>query len=334
MIIAAVLLVAATTIAIVSCKKDKDHEKNNNTENLVKSRELSDVDKEMIAFGEKLKTAANERSGESMPWKEALTTLSNYQNYTLCDASHFSTEMLTDTFNMSINVLNGNILLSELNRVYETSRKEILSKYNALNSNQKAVYIVRTVVYENPRSGLDDYTGSLDILVISRMLDSFGSPGLSLVDTTDYWQDFGYGGKCGAYAGQCVGRDCVTQLCSILHGVVGNYGCPNGYTPCFLYSETDQIESTDYPDTHSPNGCYALPWRSFWNNVQCVSPEDMAYYLNQFMQIFYDKENDWGMPLVDYLFEEVPYPRDLNHNIKVVGYLTFAYVYCKPDLND
>ncbi len=74
MIIAAVLLVAATTIAIVSCKKDKDHEKNNNTENLVKSRELSDVDKEMIAFGEKLKTAANERSGETLPLGEALNT--------------------------------------------------------------------------------------------------------------------------------------------------------------------------------------------------------------------------------------------------------------------
>ena len=71
-IFAAILLAVATTITIVSCKKDKETVKNNISENSMKSYELSEMDKTMIAFGEKLKSASNERSGETMPLEEAL----------------------------------------------------------------------------------------------------------------------------------------------------------------------------------------------------------------------------------------------------------------------
>ena len=60
-----------------------------------------------------------------MPLAEALNTLSNYQNFTMCNASHYSTDMVTDTFKVTLNVNNGQVLLSELNRVYETTKPEM-----------------------------------------------------------------------------------------------------------------------------------------------------------------------------------------------------------------
>ena len=89
-IITAVVIATATAITVASCKKDKTEESNPSSGNIAKNYELSDMDKAMIAFGEKMKAASNERSGETMPLAEALNTLSNYQNFTMCDASHYS----------------------------------------------------------------------------------------------------------------------------------------------------------------------------------------------------------------------------------------------------
>ena len=65
-IIVAILLATATTITIVSCKKEKENVKSNNTENSFMHHELSDMDKAMIAFGEKIKTAAEKKDAVTM----------------------------------------------------------------------------------------------------------------------------------------------------------------------------------------------------------------------------------------------------------------------------
>ena len=97
-IIAAIVL-AAVTIIVVSCKKED--KKSDKTE-LVKSNkiivnddELSEMDEAMIAFGERLKASSMERGeGETMPIVEGLNTLTNYQNFSLCDACIHPTEMV------------------------------------------------------------------------------------------------------------------------------------------------------------------------------------------------------------------------------------------------
>lgn len=330
-IFSAILLVAVTTITIVSCKKD--NEKSNKTENLVNSHELSDMDKEMIAFGEKLKTASNERSGETMPLEEALSTLTNYQNFTMCDASHYSTEMLTDTFTVTVNVNNGEVLLSELNRVYETTKPEILAKMNSMDGDQKAIYLIRTTPSETTRAGLDDYTGDLELHVVTRMLDTFASNDsfCTVFDSTDFWHDFDSLGKCGPYVGQCVGRDCVTELQAMMSNRLTAISCGQGFNTVFIYPENMTIEAINYPDTHSPNHHYALPWRSFWDDPQCVSPDEMNYYLNSLIQILHDIENTTGKIIVDIQFSQKDCYRDLNHNTEFYAVLTLADYICIID---
>ncbi len=331
-IFSAILLVAVTTITIVSCKKD--NEKSNNTENLVKSHELSDMDKTMIAFGERMKAAANERSGETMPLAEALNTLTNYQNFTMCDASNYSAEMLTDTFKITMNVSEGEVLLSELNRVYETTRPEILSRFNVLIGEDKAIYCIRTIASEDSMESLDDYSGTLGINVVTRMLESpFSNEyGASDFGPSAYWYDFQYRGQCDLYEGQCVGRDCVTELKAKLQARMSLLGCGPGYSAYFTNHETITIFSSDCPDTSSPNGRYALPWRSFWDNEQCVDPEGMNYYLHAIEAVF-DSCEYWNFKhLVDFDMREVLLPRDENRCYNVQLDITLADVNCVPDI--
>lgn len=331
-IIAAVVIVAATAITVSSCKKDKTEESNTN-ETVAKNYELSDMDKAMIAFGEKMKAASDERSGETMPLAEALNTLSNYQNYTMCDASHYSTEMVTDTFKVTLNVCNGQVLLSELNRIYETTKPEILEKLNSLDGDEKAIYIIKTFVKETPRNGLDGYTGTLDARVVTRMMDSFGTPNMikTAFDSTDYWYDFDSLGKCGQYVGQCVGRDCVTELKTIISNRLTTIACGSGYYTVFFDQEDIEIEAIDYPDVHSPNSHYALPWRSFWDDPQCVSPDEMNYYLNKLLQILNNMEITYSKIIVDIYFSEKETYRELNHNTEFYAIITMADYGCFVD---
>ena len=327
-IFSAILLVAVTTITIVSCKKD--NEKSNKTENLVNSHELSDMDKEMIAFGEKLKTASDERSGETMPLDEALTTLSNYQNFKLCDASHYSTEVLTDTLYVSLNVTNGEVLLSELNRIYELTKPEILSKFNSLSGSQKAIYYIRSIVDESMRGDRDNFTGTLDVKVISHMVDDPIMPDPMSFNSTDYWYDFEYLGKCDIYEGQCVGRDCVTELNAKLHNRRGELQCLEGYRVYLTNIEQSEEEAIHYPDSNSPNGHYAWPWRSGLELPQCVSPSEMTYYLHAIEEAMGDIEDYYYRTIVDFQFGEVnklPW-KEPNYIWEAKLYFTVGEVNC------
>lgn len=83
-IIATLLLAVATTIFAVSCGKDKENENNANdglSKTITQDFELNEMDQSLIAFGEKMKNAVNEKDAVTMPLGEGLNTLTNYQNF-------------------------------------------------------------------------------------------------------------------------------------------------------------------------------------------------------------------------------------------------------------
>lgn len=281
-ILAAIIIAAVTTITVVSCKKDKTEE-GNTYESVTKNYELSDMDKAMIAFGEKMKAAAKEKSDETMPLGEALNTLSNYQNFTMCDASNYSIEILTDTIYSSLNVSEGQVLLSELNRFYETTKPEILSLFNSLEGSQKAIYSIKNVVDNTQRNDLENYSGTLDVKIITRLIDSIPPvmPNSLSFGPTDYWHEFDSLGKCDPYFCTYVGRDCVTEINTVMKTQISSLGCGNGYIAYLTDEEIYTITAKQMPDPLSPNGRYAWPYRHLWEGIQCVSPDEMNYYLNK-----------------------------------------------------
>ncbi len=327
-IFAALLLAVATTITIVSCKKDKETVKNNISENSIKSYELSEMDKTMIAFGEKLKSASNERSGETMPLEEALNTLTNYQNFSMCDASHFSIEMLTDTVHATLNVTNGEVLLSELNRFYETTRREILP--NGIR--EKFLYCIQSVVDNNIYTDLSSISGNLGINVIVRIPDQTLMRDYDFIfDDTLSWYDFDSLGICNpGNEGLYSGWDCVRVINARLHNLGVLTLCGPGFQTYYTNIHTEFKHAYEYPNILSPNGHYAIPWRSFWDNAQCVSPTEMTYYINSFEDIFDNLESFYLQPIIDFHIAERQIYREENQNWEAFITIRFGDINCSP----
>lgn len=339
-ILTIIFLVVLTTTAVLSCKKDKQ-EATDNTE-LVKTPktvngnvELSDFDEDMMAFGERLRKSSSERNGETLSITEGLRTLGNYQNFMLCDGSRRPDEMVTETVRVSLNATNGQVSLAELNRVYESASSAILSRYALLNGDEKTIYLIANKIVSEPRGSLDNLTGSVDIEFIARMGNLSDRSGFMPVmfDTTDYWYDFDSLGKCDIYVGQCVGKDCVTELNSKLHSIWHKFQCPQGYRVVFTNITSNlSKESSDYPNSSSPNGIYAWPWRINLHAPYCVDPDEMGWYLNAIYDDMIDlEENDDDFRnIVDFeLIEEYKLPwKEPNYVYTAKLNYMFANITC------
>ena len=119
--VATLLVAAAGVITFEACNK-KNEVANNIPE--LNVAELSDMDKEMILFGEKMKAA--QKGGETMQLEEAIRNLSNYENFKMCDASRYSTDMERLTIESIIPVTEGNVYLSDINSLYENTKNKII----------------------------------------------------------------------------------------------------------------------------------------------------------------------------------------------------------------
>lgn len=333
-ILTIIFLVVLTTTAVLSCKKDKQ-EATDNTE-LVKTPktvngnvELSDFDEDMMAFGERLRKSSSERNGETLSITEGLRTLGNYQNFMLCDASCRPDEMVTETVRVSLNAMNGQVSFAELNRVYESARSAILSRYALLNGNEKTIYLIANKIVSEPRGNLDNLTGSVDIEFIARMGNLSDRSGFMPVmfDTTDYWYDFDTVGKCDIYVGQCPGRNCISELNSKLHSIWHKFQCPQGYRVVFTNITADlSKESSNYPDSSSPNGIYAWPWRLDLSSPQCVDPYEMGWYLNAIYDDMIDLEenDDDSRNIVDFSLDKKRIRPSKDLNYVYTAYLTYT----------
>ncbi len=333
--IIAAIIIAVTAITIVSCKKDKTEESNPSSENIAKNYELSDMDKAMIAFGEKMKTASSEKSGETLPIVEALNTLTNYQNFSMCDASNYSIEMQTDTVHALLNVEEGEVLLSELNRFYEATKQEILFRLNTLGHSQSTLFCIVTTIDGNSRENLDSMSGNLAANVIVRIFNPNPIRDYNpIYDTTLSWYDFDGGGLCDCgNEGQYLGWDCVRVINARLHTGM-TIACGQGYQTYYTNIHMETVQAIDYVDSSSPNGYYALPWRSFWDNAQCVSPSDMAYYINKFLDAFADKEDYYLQPIFDFQIAQGRCIKEENFNKEAVAFIRLGDINCKPILPD
>ena len=90
----------------------------------------------------------------------------------------------------------------------------------------------------------------------------------------DYWL-FGYGeGKCGDYSGQYIGRDATTELQHHIRFV------PT--TPSYHVSVETQIALPDeFPASDNPYGYYMI-WMLDGPATECLSPDELNYYLSKF----------------------------------------------------
>ena len=263
---ATLLIAAAGVITFEACNK-KNEVVNNIPE--LNTPELSDMDKEMILFGKKMKSAT--KGGETMPLEEAIRNLSNYENFKMCDASNYSANMERFTIEAEIPVMEGNVYLSDINALYESNRKQIKDKLASIEGDNKTVYSIFSRIEESSKDG-DDATIVTRVNIYGPQPIGFGID----IDSTDYWHPFNDEGKCGPYWGQNIGMDATDRLQQIANTQILLQDCGAGYRMFFYNDDIEYIYASDWADTNSPNGHYGLIHNDY--EASCLTPDDMRYY--------------------------------------------------------
>ena len=283
---AALLIAAAGVITFEACNK-KNEVVNNIPE--LNVAELTDMDKEMILFGEKMKAA--QKGGETMQLEEAVRNLSNYENFKMCDASRYSVDMERLTIESVVPVTNGNVYLSDINAIYESNRKQIKDKLASLEGDNKTVYSIFSRIEENSK----DSDGARIVTDAWLYRDSnITMP--NDFNNTDSWYDFEGLGRCDTNL--FVGYDATM----IMNNVVNNHFLPLAPRPGYrivLYDyQYDETISIYWEDDFNPYGIYGLYWRENPLIPNCLSPEELAYYKNNIINRLHTDEATYNKKVV------------------------------------
>ncbi len=149
--IATLLVVAATSIAVVSCKKETLNALSNNTSQSVKTFAIPQVD-DMNAylkdFKKKMQTATRD-GNETLSLEEAAWHLSSVANYDFANTNVEFTNLFYDTLYYQVNVTNGRLAMSELNAVYENITNDIDAFYQNLDLQEKHFRYIGTSIADS-----------------------------------------------------------------------------------------------------------------------------------------------------------------------------------------
>ena len=139
--IATLLVVAATTVAVVSCKKEKQDQLLNNDVQAVESAD--NMDEYLMAFKKKLLTA--EKGGETISLEQAERDLGNLLNFDFGDANYATNVLHYDTVLSKLSLSNGQVDLSQLACTYQDLFNQVKDAYHQVNLPEKSVYSISCI---------------------------------------------------------------------------------------------------------------------------------------------------------------------------------------------
>ena len=128
------LVVAAISVAVVSCKKEtQSNLMNNQTESLqaFNPLEIEDMNAYLKDFKQKMQSAVKGED-EALSLEDAAWHLSSLANYEFANANKNFDNILFDSLTSTTTVINGSVLLSDLSKTYESICVDIDKFYHSL----------------------------------------------------------------------------------------------------------------------------------------------------------------------------------------------------------
>lgn len=274
--LATLLVVAAVSVAVVSCKKEKQGTASNNTEQAIQS--ANNMDEYLILFKEKL--LSTQKGDETISIEQAQRDLGNLLNFAFGDANYASNMFQRDTIHLSIPTNNGECNLAELSAIYKEAVVKVKDIYSKVNLPEKSVYYITCSFIQESK----DENADVELVVTTR---GFGQSILiTTFDETDNWRLDSLRGKCD---GTCIGNDHLTKLMQTYYNTRVSVDCTNGR---LYYTDSGQsfFWGIGFPEQNPAGPFYNLgfwlwcghPW-SVHN--YCVGYEEMRYYLGNLHSI-------------------------------------------------
>ncbi len=324
-IVATLLIAAAGVVLFEACNKKNEAVNNMYNHNIVSNSTNTDMDNYLIDLRERMKSAT--KDGENISIAEAEWNLTALENFSFCNASMRSLNMIVDTFYTKIKVDNNSISLYDLNIAYENNKKQIVDRFNSLNGDDKNIYFIQCFIDNGFKND------SVNVKTVTQMRDGGLMPDQTRFGTTDYWYDFDGQGKCDIYAGQCIGSDATIQMNSKVITNMPIYLCPNGRV-YFTDIEYHQLCSLDYYCNDSP-----YPPFSLYVNIEpyynCLTPNELNWYLDKMFEIIHNEEDNLNKYMVSFHMFQAGYTGPIRKNAEFwLMDICFGTMHCTNDLGD
>lgn len=297
----------ALTIAaamIIACTKEKENRVAQDNGELTTVSKEDDMSAYLKHFKEKMQSA--EKGNETLSLEDARWHLEAVLNYSYGDAGHLTSDIQCDTFQSKLPTDEGFVTLSDLGQVFNLISQKVEQTIAECTLPEKSLLSIQTNILSERENG---YT-TLQSLIKIRGLSPY--PVHGYVDSTDYWYEDDYSGKCGPYVGTCLGKGAVQV---IKEKIVLNKpitACNGGtlYYTDFQNIPIGENMAWNLFDINSPHG-YRVPCIICPSNEApvCFSPEDMNYYIKEglklsnelcpFGKVLYDMDNIYmyGVPI-------------------------------------
>ena len=238
--IATLLVAAAVSVAVVSCKKETPNALHNNNSPSVTTSAVPQVD-DMNAylkdFKKKMQTATRD-GNETLSLEEAAWHLSSVANYEFANANVDFTDLRYDTLYYQVNVANGQVALSDLNAVYEIMANGIDAFYQSLDLQEKHFRFIGASVSENGQVMATLITSYRDLDHTWYFTDGFEA----VVNCLD-WFDFNTN-----YVWNTTACSLLEQACNFYEGRSFSYPeCPPERV-YYVFSREVTLEHQDYTD--------------------------------------------------------------------------------------
>ena len=268
--IVTLLVVAAVSVAVISCKKDKQDKVTNNQE-----YGPDNMDDYLISFKERMLSA--KKGEETISLEQARLDLSNVLNFDFGDANYVSNVFQHDTLLVKLSLQNGEVDLYQLAITYNDAVAQVLDAYRKVDLPEKSIYNINCVI--NPQSG--DGNAECQVIMTTR---GFALTRKTGFDLTDNWRLDSLRGKCD---GTFVGNDHLTMLKQVYSSTKALPQCVNGRV-YFTNTRYGYFEGHQFYDYSTPtyNQGYRL-WCGYSLSIPnyCVGYNEMTYYLTNLHDI-------------------------------------------------
>lgn len=261
----AFLLAAVATV--VSCQKETPNTSqklNNSYQSHYQPPQVDDMNAYLKGFKQKMQTRGND---EAMELENAAWHLSSIANYDFGDVTSNYSKIHYDTLCYAINIVEGKVLVSDLNTLYNTISNDIETLFQSLDFENKHIRFINADIS-------DDGDVVVSIMVTRDWVDHqwYFNDSFELVEILDqYYSDDSTYYLNGNFEAE------LKRVLDILTGHV-----PNPQQSYFVYNRTTTMMYYDYSDPYSWMNHYGSRIFADLGHPETMTMDEMYYYTDSY----------------------------------------------------
>ena len=274
------VMVLATMVAVVSCKKDDQTTPTDNPNRPAKEfcpPSVSDMNAYLGDFKSKMRNPDRD-GGATMSLEEAAWHLSSVANYDFANANVEFTDIRFDTLYGHVNVTDGEVSMADLGAVYAEMSAAIDGFYHSLDLDNKHFRFIGAEISENGEVMMRTTT------TYNRLehLWYFNSSSEASAVCQIYFNPYEYYYFEGNFD---------TQLLLALNSIQSLAYVPIHERMYYVYTKTENPQLLDHLDEHSPFPHYTRIFCTYFPN-QVISYDKIEYCLDSYLGLGVQLQGD------------------------------------------